>query len=308
MSRLVLFALVMSLTLIVPQAAHSQGKKGKAGGAKLLSTTDGDYAALGKMTQVFGKVLSFNANNGTLQLRVEYQVPDPNYKPKPIKINPNQFRPKNNNNRNNNKFRNNKNNNRNNNKFRNNKNKNRNNKNNGNRNNQQQQRALQAMRAYQQKMAQMQKQRMQMYQKMMQQMAKQRQQGPKMITLAKEFTLSFSKDIQVARVNVPGDYDAKGNFVVPTAAELKKMRHPKLPGYTCKLSDVSYGQAVNLYLGKADPKAKKDKGIGVNLLDPKQQQALPTAAPPANAPTVRGILIVAESTMAAPQQGRKKKK
>jgi hypothetical protein len=271
--------LVLSLALL-PQLALGQGKKGTA---NLQPTTPEDYTALSRMSQVFGKVVSFDPVGGTLLLRVEYQVPDPNYKPKapvnnikPPRFNPNQGRPKNNNN------------------FRPNKN---------NRNKPNNQQSAQAMRQYQQKMMQMQKQQMQYYQKMMQQMAKNQQANPgvKLITLAKEFHLPLAKEPLVARYTMTGEYDEKGNFKEPTPEELKKLKHPKLPGYLAKLTEVLPGQQINLYLGKADPKQQAAK---VDLLN---ANPLAPAGPPANAPAVDGILIVTDVDLASMPQPKKKK-
>jgi hypothetical protein len=286
MRTLAICYLLLSLALL-PQAALGQGKKGK--GANLQPTTAADYDALSGMTQVFGKVVSIDPNTGVILIRAEYQVPDPNAKPKQpnIKVQP-LPRPKVNNNNNNNR----------NNRIGNNKNKNNKNRVQPN------QQAIRAMQQYQQRMMQLQQQQMQQFQKMMQQMAK-NQQGAnvKLVTMAKEFELYLVKDVPVARVTVPGEYDAKGNFKEPTPEELKKLKHPKLPGYTCPLEEVLPGQSVNLYLGKADPKQKAVQG---DLL--KNNPLGGQGGPPANAPAVTGILIVTDVDLSSlPKQPRKKK-
>jgi hypothetical protein len=75
----------------------------------------------------------------------------------------------------------------------------------------------------------------------------------------KEFELQAQDNVKVRRLNLPTEYDDKGNIKEYTAEEKKALRgnDPKLPGYTATWEDVSPNQSIKVFLVKKKP-AKKE--------------------------------------------------
>ena len=98
----------------------------------------------------------------------------------------------------------------------------------------------------------------------------------------KEFDLQATPDAVVRYLELPTQYDDKGNPIKYTAAELKELKgkNPDLPGYTADFDKLAPGQTVRVTLAK--PKADKDKPKDKDAADDKK-------------PQVSMIVIVAEA-------------
>jgi hypothetical protein len=81
----------------------------------------------------------------------------------------------------------------------------------------------------------------------------------KVVTATAEFALPIMDDIKVARTTLEIEYDDKGKVIQYTAEELKKKKHPNMPGYTAKREDALPGQLVKVYLGKSKAILAKEK-------------------------------------------------
>jgi hypothetical protein len=83
-----------------------------------------------------------------------------------------------------------------------------------------------------------------------------------MATAYKDFAAEVPEAVVVRRLNLPMEYDEKGNVKEYSDKEKKELRgkDPKMPGYAAKWDDVQIGQKVKLYLGKkkAAEKGKKN--------------------------------------------------
>jgi hypothetical protein len=245
---LVCFGLLAVLPVLWPSEAA--GQKQKKNTPKLEDATDEDYAQIRKLKEISGTLTAFDPEAKTLTLRYEYQT----YEPIPLKPNAKAGQQYNNLLR-------------------------------------QQQRL---MNEYQQilqaKNPAQQQQRMQRfmtdYQRFQTQAAQMGIQAQyKTVAHAKEFDFDVSPEVKVARAKPPMEYDDKGNVKEYTKEELKKMRHPDMPGYTAKTDDLEAGQRVKLYLGK--PKAKKSSPKTEKEADepkPKVDDPMKQAEEPAKKP------------------------
>jgi hypothetical protein len=81
----------------------------------------------------------------------------------------------------------------------------------------------------------------------------------KFITQSKDFDLESTPTVVVRTLELPADYDDKGNPKKYTAAEVKELKgnNPDLPGYTSSFDKLLAGQVVRVSLVK--PKADKEK-------------------------------------------------
>ena len=114
----------------------------------------------------------------------------------------------------------------------------------------------------------------------------------KVTTEHKDFDLASTPDVAVRYLELPTEYDDKGNPKKYTAAELKELKgkDPSLPGYTANFDQLAPGQTVKVTLAK--PKPAKDKD----------------AAADDKKPQVSMIVIVAEAPQSdKPAKGKKNK-
>ncbi len=292
---------VLALTLTVADVAHAQNPN-KPGQKKTTvqqqQPTDQEYAYISsQVKEAIGKITYVDVGNNTLTLRIEFQ----------------QYVPNNNNNAQKNR----------------------------NLNNHQQ--ALmraqqQLMRDYQSIMTSrnvmQQQQRMMKFERDMQQLQVRMMQAGmatnnnqyKVVKVAKEFDFNLSPDLRVARVNLPTEYDDKGNVATYTKEELKKKQDATMPGYLAKPDDLTVGQTVKLYLGSRKTTKKTDGNLKVDPKNNKTDSAkLGDSASPKTAtiggtgttpgaqtpprPYVRLVLIETEPDPASlPKTPQKKKK
>lgn len=97
----------------------------------------------------------------------------------------------------------------------------------------------------------------------------------KTVTTTKEMDVVLSDELRVARTKLETNYDDKGNLVIPSEEEKKKMQDATMPGYKAKVDDLQVGQGVKLYLG-TPPKKKKASPTETdpkdNKVDPKDNK------------------------------------
>jgi hypothetical protein len=124
----------------------------------------------------------------------------------------------------------------------------------------------------------------------------------KVVTASVEFELPVLDDLKVARAEMGIEYDDKGKVIEYKPEELKKLRHPTLPGYKAKVEDVMPGMTVKLYLAKSR-KAEKAKA------KPKEGEDDAIELPTDSRPQVRAILILSEPDISfQPKQPKKENK
>jgi len=130
------------------------------------------------------------------------------------------------------------------------------------------------------------------------------QNGPfKVTTTSKSFDLDIADKVVVRRLNLPTEYDDKGNIKEFTKEEIKKLRgtDTSKPGYAAKYDDLAPGQVVKLTLSPAN--AEKNK-TGKKLLD--DDDGVGNVAKP----TITMIVIVDDSLgmpVVDPKKEKKKK-
>ncbi len=75
----------------------------------------------------------------------------------------------------------------------------------------------------------------------------------------KDVNIEVPEEVVVRRVNLPLEYDDKGNVKEFTEKEKKELKgtDPKKPGYSAKWDDVQVGQKVKFYLGVKKAAKKK---------------------------------------------------
>jgi hypothetical protein len=149
-----------------------------------------------------------------------------------------------------------------------------------------------------------------------------RQSPLKTVTNSVTFELPVRADVKIARAYVAVEYDDKGEVKQYTAEELKKKRDPHMPGYTAQLDDLQPGQMVKVYLSRpksADKKNPKAKDQGKPEAGAKEKaggagdQGPAAAEPPPeeSRPEVRMVLILSEpdpSALPAETPGKRKNK
>ena len=113
----------------------------------------------------------------------------------------------------------------------------------------------------------------------------------KVVNEHKEFDLESAPEVVVRRLELPAEYDDKGNLKKYTAAELKELKgkNPDLPGYTATFDELRAGQTVRVTLAK--PKADKDKPKDKDAADDKKPQVsmiVIVADAPADTPAPKG--------------------
>jgi hypothetical protein len=128
----------------------------------------------------------------------------------------------------------------------------------------------------------------------------------------KEFDVEAIDNVVVRRLNLPFEYDDKGNVKKYTKDELDKLKgkDKSLPGYEAKYEDLQAGQIVRVYMVKPkakpkdDPKADKNdpKVDKVEGKDKKGEDMQP------DPPQVRMIVILADADPNARDNPRPKKK
>jgi hypothetical protein len=202
---------ILLMILLVASPVEAQKGKGPA------QSVDSDKLNAGVYT---GILTSVPSPGGNFTLRVEIKKLDV------PKINPNQFRPTNRNDRNRN---------------RNDRNRNRNQ---GNRNrggNDQQRRREEQMRRY--------REAMQQQMRMLQQI----QRNTKVVTEAFNIEMQAGQTLVVRTLELPFVYDEKGNPKEYTPEEIRKMKgsNPSLPGYEATPESLRAGQIVQVALAPA---------------------------------------------------------
>jgi hypothetical protein len=112
----------------------------------------------------------------------------------------------------------------------------------------------------------------------------------KVVSEHKDFDLESTPEVKVRYLELPAQYDDKGQLKKYTAAELKELKgkNPDLPGYEADFDKLAPGQTVRVSLAK--PKADKDKD-----------------APDDKKPVVSMVVIVADAPAADPPKGKKNK-
>jgi hypothetical protein len=117
----------------------------------------------------------------------------------------------------------------------------------------------------------------------------------KTVSEHKDFDLQSTPGVAVRYLELPDQYDDKGNLKKYTAVELKELKgkNPDLPGYAADFDKLAPGQTVRVTLAR--PKADKHK--------PKDKDA------PADVkPLVAMVVIVADAPQPdAPAKGKGKK-
>jgi hypothetical protein len=111
----------------------------------------------------------------------------------------------------------------------------------------------------------------------------------------KDFDLASTPNVAVRYLEMPQEYDEKGNLKKYTAAELKELKgkNPDLPGYEADFDKLTPGQTVKVTLAK--PKPAKDKEKDAAADDKKPQVSM--------------IVILADAPQTdAPAKGKKKNK
>jgi len=110
----------------------------------------------------------------------------------------------------------------------------------------------------------------------------------KIVNEHKEFDLTSRDKVIVRLLELPAEYDDKGNLKKYSAAELKELKgkNPDLPGYTADFSKLQVGQTVRVTLAK--PKPAKDK----EATDDKKPQVsmivIVAEAPQTDSPKTKG--------------------
>jgi hypothetical protein len=101
--------------------------------------------------------------------------------------------------------------------------------------------------------------------------------------IKKDFEFKTGPDMKVRVLQLPRDFDEKGNPKKYTAKELKELKgDPKLPGYTAEQDSLRANQIVLVYLvGKKKPPPKKGEEPDKDALED-------------NKPMIRMIVILAE--------------
>lgn len=309
MSRLIASIVVVGVILNFQCPLLAQGKKGQQNKVIKQNTTAQDYAALARMSGVVGEIVSVNGQ--TIVFQVEYQIPEVSKTANKGNNRPNNNRP--NNNRNLNRPNRNQNN-------RNNRNNNNRNQNNRNRNGNNQQAMRQMQQRQLQQLRQRQQQMMRQYAQALQRAQQQAAKSGGQITFktyAKEFQLTLSSDVAIAKRFSEVQYDEKGNVKKLTDAEYKAQKHPKLPGLKSSLEEIMPGMSAYVYLGKL-PKATAPKGKAKEKEDPLGDILGDLAAgdnengPTNSGPIVRGIVLLTEPDISsipdAQKKGKKKAK
>jgi hypothetical protein len=115
----------------------------------------------------------------------------------------------------------------------------------------------------------------------------------KFVKHTKDFDLGSAPKVVVRTLELPAEYDDKGNPKKYTAAELQELKgdNPDLPGYTSDFDKLRAGQTVRITLVK--PKADKEKDKD--------------ATPEEKKPQVSRIVIVHDAPADAPAKGKKDK-
>jgi len=130
----------------------------------------------------------------------------------------------------------------------------------------------------------------------------------------KDVDADATEEVVVRRLNLPLEYDDKGNVKEYTDKEKKELRgnDKKVPGYAAKWEDVQLGQKVKLYLKskKALDKAKKSlaKAAEKDSADSSADKAIPKTT--ADSSADKAIPKTTDSDEAKPAEkpaGEKKK-
>jgi hypothetical protein len=75
--------------------------------------------------------------------------------------------------------------------------------------------------------------------------------------LGKEFELEFAAKVVLRKLNLPFEYDDKGNPKKYTPAEMAKLKGPgNLPGYVAKIEDFTPGASATAIFGRATKDGK----------------------------------------------------
>ncbi len=267
-------ALLAALLLVVSaDVAQGQGKPNKQK-VNVLQTTEDDYKHL--PAEITARVLSpgGGSTDKSLMVRVEYQhlEPNPKYRPPRNSVANNIYRQQ-------------------------------------LRIAQDQQRILQS-RNPQDMMRKMMQLQMDMQRLQLQinqggtNLARQLQNAFKVVTSAKDFDLETTESVKVRRLELPMEFDDKGNPKQYTAEEKRKLKgegaDARLPGYQATFEDVKMGQTVKLTLVRpkkpaARPADKKDADKkDTDRKDADKGDGLPKAEEN-NHPRVSMIVIVKEA-------------
>jgi hypothetical protein len=135
------------------------------------------------------------------------------------------------------------------------------------------------MQAMQEQMRRQQQLQVQQAQEMQREMQRQAQRladnaakgGPfKIESTGRSYEFVLRDDVIVRRMNLPFQYDDKGNVKQYTEKELAKLRgtNPKLPGFEAKIEELEPGSMVKLYI--QPPKEGKIGGVDLvgNIIRP----------------------------------------
>ncbi|HYV34686.1 MAG TPA: hypothetical protein VE988_03215 [Gemmataceae bacterium] len=238
------FALLTAVILALPESTDGQQKnpgKKKQDTVNKEETTPLDYAYLAQAKEVQGKIVDVSVVGGTLTLNIEWSHMEPNPNPK----------------------------------------------------------AAQKAAKGNQKAAQLQQQVLRDYNKIMTdpnpvhrqqalikfQMHVQQLQATNanlnanlpnlfvVVKSSKDFDLDVTEEVKVARTQLADKYNDEGELIKYTAEELKKMKHPEMPGYKATWEDLRTGQTVKLYISPPKKQPAKKTDADSKKTDPDAKKA-----------------------------------